>query len=540
MLKEKLTYLLMFLIFFLCGLLLAFVWHKVVAKKHAYARQTAPAASASRLTTPVSRQTSSMSAAAVAGSPSSAQSAQAASPAPPVQAVLPKDIGSDVILLIDSSGSMKRTDPANYRKEASKLFISLLGQNDRVGVISFGDTATLLSPLMQNTEQNRTSLFSAVDRISSTEYSTNIYDAVQKGYQGLIESDRQGRFLLMMSDGELALGSPEKDKAAFTALNSLLPELAKSNIKLYTVAFTEESDRVLLERIALETGGFFRYAKTDKDVHGVFAAIFEKIKSPDTVPLEGDSFTIDKDIQEAIVLVTKKPGAAVTLVGPGGSRDTAAQHTPQLEWYQAPVFDMITIKEPAAGLWNVKLGLDEGGRIYVLTNLHLRSSFDKNFVTRGETLTIDVWLEKQNGIVTEQNVLETTIFSATVLGPDGQTTMLPLIRSEPSGELGPAVAKFSGKLVVAAAGEYTVNLLAKGKTFAREKAIPFKAVDASLLPPDHEQLRSRPHPVQTQSREEFSWLAVLFRFALVNLAVIGLTAAGITIRMIIIKMRPKR
>jgi len=306
------------------------------------------------------------------------------------------------------------------------------------------------------------------------------------------------------------------------------------------VAFTEESDRVLLERIALETGGFFRYAKTDKDVHGVFAAIFEKIKSPDTVPLEGDSFTIDKDIQEAIVLVTKKPGAAVTLVGPGGSRDTAAQHTPQLEWYQAPVFDMITIKEPAAGLWNVKLGLDEGGRIYVLTNLHLRSSFDKNFVTRGETLTIDVWLEKQNGIVTEQNVLETTIFSATVLGPDGQTTMLPLIRSEPSGELGPAVAKFSGKLVVAAAGEYTVNLLAKGKTFAREKAIPFKAVDASLLPPDHEQLRSRPHPVQTQSREEFSWLAVLFRFALVNLAVIGLTAAGITIRMIIIKMRPKR
>jgi Mg-chelatase subunit ChlD len=54
------------------------------------------------------------------------------------------DRGSDVVLLIDSSGSMKRTDPFNFRKNAAKLFISLLGTDDRVAVMSFGDAATML------------------------------------------------------------------------------------------------------------------------------------------------------------------------------------------------------------------------------------------------------------------------------------------------------------------------------------------------------------------------------------------------------------
>jgi hypothetical protein len=62
----------------------------------------------------------------------------------------------------------------------------------------------------------------------------------------------------MMSDGKLALGSPEKDDDATAALARLLPELAKADIRLYSVALTEESDSALLERLAKETKGFFR------------------------------------------------------------------------------------------------------------------------------------------------------------------------------------------------------------------------------------------------------------------------------------------
>lgn len=57
-----------------------------------------------------------------------------------------------------------------------------------------------------------------------------------------------------------------------------------------------------LNQLTQETKGLFNLAKTDKDIHVIFAALFEQIKLPDTVPLEGNSFYIDKEIQEATVL----------------------------------------------------------------------------------------------------------------------------------------------------------------------------------------------------------------------------------------------
>jgi uncharacterized protein with von Willebrand factor type A (vWA) domain len=169
--------------------------------------------------------------------------------------------GCDVILLMDSSGSMKRTDPKGYRKEAAKLFISLLGEDDHIGVMGFGDTTIRLAPLTLNTKQNHKQLFSAVDRITSKEYSTNITGAVKRGFEELRSSPRQERIIIMMSDGKLALGEAEKDTASLEELKRFLPVLAQANVKLYTIAFTEESDSALLEYMAKETGGFFRYAR---------------------------------------------------------------------------------------------------------------------------------------------------------------------------------------------------------------------------------------------------------------------------------------
>ncbi|HDO34120.1 MAG TPA: VWA domain-containing protein, partial [Chromatiales bacterium] len=49
--------------------------------------------------------------------------------------------GIDAVLVLDSSGSMRHTDPLRLRVPAAKLFISLLGAGDRVGVISFSGHA---------------------------------------------------------------------------------------------------------------------------------------------------------------------------------------------------------------------------------------------------------------------------------------------------------------------------------------------------------------------------------------------------------------
>ena len=431
-----------------------------------------------------------------------------------------------IILLMDSSGSMKRTDPKDYRKAAAKLFISLLGKSDGVGIMSFGDSATLLLPLTQNADTSRKGLFNAVDKITSRELTTNITEAVQRGFDALRSSQAQKRILIMMSDGKLDLGTKEKDAAAFVSLKQLLPELAASNIRLYTMAFTEESDSTLLENMAKETGGFFRFARMDKDVHVMFASIFEKIKSPDTLPFEGESFTIDSDISEATVLVTKKPGTKLSLLDPLKQKNTSAKHGGSITWFESSVFDMITILKPAAGTWSVKLSTNEGNKVYILTNLSLKTSFEISFANRGETIALDAWLERQGGIVTESAVLDNTAFTAEITGPDSKLIKIDLACTPSPSTVQQARGKYSASLPIEVIGEYSIKLIARGKTFTREKTLSFKAVEPPAPPQEkpQEPLPAAPPP-PLPTEEELSWTSVLIRFGLVNLVIVGIVFA---------------
>ncbi|OGW24121.1 MAG: hypothetical protein A2X55_10455 [Nitrospirae bacterium GWB2_47_37] len=440
-----------------------------------------------------------------------AEKKEPANPQQQVEQKQPDKGGFDIIILMDSSGSMKKTDPQSYRKPAARLFISLLGADDNVGVISFGDSAKVLAHLTQNTKKNQGRLFNAVNSVTSKEFSTNITDAVKKGVEE-IKSSSRNKVLILMSDGKLALGSKEKDDAAFAELSGLLPGLAKAGIKLYSIAFTELSDAKLLEDMAKATGGFFRLAKEDKDLHIIFASIFEKMKSPDTVPIEGDSFTIDKDINEAILLISKTPGTSTTLIDPSKKKHGPAKYGKNMQWYETKTFDMITIKEPATGAWRVKLSTKEGNKVFVITNLSLKSSFDKGFVNKGDSIKIDAWLEKEGGVLAEKAVLDQVSFAAEITTPDGKSTKLELKNGAKDG-------RYSVVFAVGSAGEHALKIAAESKTFKREKVIQFKSVE----PPP--QKAAQPAVKTKGKKDDASWNRVLIEFGIINLSI--LIAAGI-------------
>lgn len=46
---------------------------------------------------------------------------------------------SDVVLIIDNSGSMKQNDPQNLRLAAAKLFIDLSDPRDKIGIVVLSD-----------------------------------------------------------------------------------------------------------------------------------------------------------------------------------------------------------------------------------------------------------------------------------------------------------------------------------------------------------------------------------------------------------------
>ncbi len=437
--------------------------------------------------------------------------------------------GADIVLLIDSSGSMRKTDPQNSRKTSAKLFISLLGSDDSVGIVSFGDSAKLLLPLTRNTKENYGRFTSAINKISSSEFSTNIYEGIKKGFDELKTSVSSKKVLLLLSDGKLTLGSKEKEAEALSSLSALLPELAKSGIMLSTIAFSDQSDAKFLEDLARAGGGSFKLALTDQDIHVIFALMFEKIKSPDAVPFDGDSFSIDKDIKEAIVFISKKAGTMTTLMDPSGKKNTPAKFGQNIQWYETRLFDLITIREPVPGKWKVNLSTKEGNKVFVITNLSLKSSFDSNFVNKNEKVRGDVWLERDGGILKEKDILDQVVFSAVLAGPDGKSSKVELRGSgQPEGGV------FSFEFVVPQTGDYALTLVAEGKTFKRTKAIQFKAVEPApaapapvknLPGPEPKPNKKPPVPVDT-------WGPVLIKVGIINAVLLALTGTLFLIKKI--------
>ncbi|MBF0557657.1 MAG: VWA domain-containing protein [Nitrospirae bacterium] len=440
--------------------------------------------------------------------------------------------GSDIVLLIDSSGSMRKTDPHDSRKTSAKLFVSLLGSDDRVAVVSFGDSAKLLLPLTKNTKENHDSFVRAINKVSSREFSTDIYDAVKKGYEELKTSTAKKKVLVMLSDGKLTLGSAEKEAVALSNLTALFPELAKSGITLSTIAFSELADAKFLEDLAKACGGFFKLALTENDIHVIFAAMFEKIKSPDSVPFDGDTFTLDKDIKEAIVFVSKKAGTTTTLVEPSGRKDTPKRFGKNIQWFETKLFDLITVTEPDPGKWKVNLSTKEGNKVFVMTNLSLKSSFNNSFVNKNEMVKGEAWLERDGGPISEKDILDQISLSAELAGPDGKTAKLPLQANGPS---------FSFEFTVPQVGDYAIALLAEGKTFKRTKTIQFKSVEPPPVVQAAQKAPPVPQPKKKTEAPVKIWERAIVQFGIFNGVLIAIAVTIFAARKVvnIIKSRKK-
>ena len=381
-------------------------------------------------------------------------------------------LGYDVFLLMDVSGSMRQTDPRGYQKLAAQLFVSLLKVEDRIGIIAFGDGAQILLPLTPEPRKNREKILQAIQRINPRAQFTDLRSAIRLGLQELEKSSRDNRILILMSDGQMDLGSREKEKKALEELSRLWPEFSRGRIKIFSVAFTELADAKFMEDVAQKTGGAFQFAKRPKDLPLGFAAMFEKMKTPEMTPVIDNSFLIDGTVQEAIIMVAKEPGARVEVLDPANRKLAIDEHPPKVQWLASEVFDLITIPEPAAGTWRISLGGKEGGRVFILTNLKLRISPAKNFYEKGEKVPLEVFLEKDGGRVKEKEVLSQLSFWAEVSPPDRKTRKMNLREKGEGKEPG----IYCGEWVVDQVGEYQVRVVADGKAFKRERNFQFQGI----------------------------------------------------------------
>ncbi len=441
----------------------------------------------------------------------------------------------DTVVVMDSSGSMKLTDPKQLRKPAAKLFISLLGNQDRLSVVSFSSQAWPITYLTQlESEKQVGQALKATDKISHKGIHTNIHSALSKGIEFLKESNQLNRepIIILMSDGQMDVGDKARSEQLREEIFSdLLPQLVEHNIKVYSIAFTEDSDQELLQQIADATDGRYALAASDDVLHKVFSKIFEQTKEPNMLPLNENMFVVDASIKEITIIANKaSDNSQIYLQPPTGDKFNSTFKSEKIKWFVSSSFDMITINQPEQGDWKI-LFSDDDNRAYIVADIKLRTRFSMNTESYYPELILKAWFEHQEETEANQDLLKNMSISLEIEHPDGTIENLPVENTNEQGE-------FSISYKPTMDGFYGATMIAKSRTFQRQQTFSFRntmptepepvAAPVEEAEPQVEPVIEEVPPIEPE-KEESDLTTSLIYFAVINVILIFLGLNGFLI-----------
>ena len=275
-----------------------------------------------------------------------------------------------------------------------------------------------------------------------------------------------------MSDGMMDVGNPDEDRRlADRSKTNLAVALKDNGIKVFTIAFTRQSDIRLLEKISKRTEGFHNLALEDSEFHLIFTSIFESLKTPEMLPMSSNGFLVDKSVEEVTIVATKDaPDVIIQIDSPEGQSHTYKDKGAGIKWFVSNSFDMITIKDPSHGRWEILFSAGENNKAYIISNLRLQSDFNQMHATFGKPVNVKMWLEKEGVTINENDILDKIDIHIKLSTPDGKTMEL---KPHTNGN-----GIFYKKIASFTAGNYKLKLVAKGMTFERQKRFVFNVASA--------------------------------------------------------------
>jgi pimeloyl-ACP methyl ester carboxylesterase len=180
----------------------------------------------------------------------------------------------DLVLVIDSSGSMSSNDPDDYRLSGAKQVIDSLKEGDQVAVV--GDRGAVVdfdswAQLLQELTEDKDALKEAVDKIDSSG-GTDIAAGVTVGLAELEKNGREDadKAIILLTDGE----------GYYT--HALTTKAQQMGVKITTIGLGEYIDFNLLQKIADDTGGDFYHVEAAEDLEIVLERSKDQIDNDDT------------------------------------------------------------------------------------------------------------------------------------------------------------------------------------------------------------------------------------------------------------------
>jgi Ca-activated chloride channel family protein len=167
-----------------------------------------------------------------------------------------------VMIIFDKSGSMSYdplggTSKIDMAKEAVRAAAQSLADGDEVGILSFNDQQQWVLPLTKiDGQATRDQIDTAVSTVTA-DGGTEIYSALNVGYDAILKSDATVRHVILLSDGKSRTGTD----ASYQKLINENP-----NITLSTIAIGDDADTELMQKLAEWGNGRYHFTEKPEDI----------------------------------------------------------------------------------------------------------------------------------------------------------------------------------------------------------------------------------------------------------------------------------
>lgn len=391
-----------------------------------------------------------------------------------------KPLPADVRVIIDISGSMKKTDPDNLRKPAVDLIVRLLPDGSKAGLWTFGQSVNMLVPHRVVDEAWRAEGAQKATTINSVAMFTNIGAALETSAEDYATpATDYRRNIILLTDGVVDIS-----KEAVANLNErkrvlteLLPRLKDSDYRIHTIALSADADQELMKKLSIATDGIFEVADTADELMSTFLRIFDQAVPAERVPLDENGFLVDASIQEFTALIFRRAEVPATIiVAPNGKEFSGTDPKSNVNWYRTDKYDLITVQQPQAGQWKIKTDMAPGSRVTVVSNLQLTvQPLASNFKTNQPVNLVYSFLENDQTII-NKDFLGVLTGKALISQADSpEVAEAELTSAVPADGIFRHSLKALGKQ-----GEYDLHVVIDGKTFKREYIHHLNVTDSAF------------------------------------------------------------
>lgn len=298
-----------------------------------------------------------------------------------------KNIGTDIMIVVDNTDSMMKNDEFKYCGKAIKEFVSRNPSSSitRIGLIKFGLNPTLISELVWANEPNNRD---SIRQIADTELAkydssgTNIISAIELAIDELAQSKNK-KAIILLSDGFLEA----KDRKTKIILKEKAKDFLakkKTKIPIFVIGISTQNNPEYTKFLNEIAGDPKRavFPKNAKDIPDIVDSFYEQIYGYKlekgtalfVSPLSAGTAKIDipKDTKESIVTLTTEGNIDIEVIditNPKGKKITS--NTKRCEY--TPKDDSISVRlfYPLHGTYEIKIKSDAVTQVRV-RNLPIR------------------------------------------------------------------------------------------------------------------------------------------------------------------------